>query len=152
MSKNFLFSCGACAATGAPCGRRVLCFHRTPRKLSSRRPPRAALCHPVILRLHGKLLCEFAEGRADARIGIRDSMAHIDRATARIATIVRIGATENGTEARGDTATILEIVSLVGALTAANFGRPHLQIVSAHFLYVGAGAGRRCRFQRHAGC
>ncbi|WP_217928486.1 hypothetical protein [Bacteroides caecimuris] len=40
------------------------------------------------------------EGRADVRIGIRDSVVHIDRTTARRATIVRIGTTEDSTEAR----------------------------------------------------
>jgi len=56
--------------------------------------------HRVILRLQGKLLCEIAEGRADARIGMRDSAVHIDRTTARRATIARTGTTEDSTEAR----------------------------------------------------
>ena len=56
--------------------------------------------HRVILRHQRKLLCEFAEGRADVRIGIRDSVVHIDRTTARMATIVRIGTTEDSTEVR----------------------------------------------------
>ena len=33
-------------------------------------------------------------------MGIRDSVAHIDRTTARMATIVRTGTTEDSTEAR----------------------------------------------------
>ena len=51
--------------------------------------------HRVILRHQRKLLCEFAEGRAEVRIGIRDSVAHTDRTTARSATAVRRGATED---------------------------------------------------------
>ncbi len=53
---------------------------------------------------HGVRPCRpssfIVEGRADVRIGIRDSVVHIDRTTARMATIVRIGTTEDSTEVR----------------------------------------------------
>ncbi len=59
--------------------------------------------HRVILRHQRKLLCEFAEGRADVRIGIRGSVVHIDRSYARIATVVGVGAAKHSTEARRPT-------------------------------------------------
>ena len=40
------------------------------------------------------------EGRADVRIGIRDSIVHIDRESPRIGTVVRIRTTKNQTETR----------------------------------------------------
>ena len=82
--------------------------------------------HRVILRHQRELLCEFAEGRADVRSGIRDSVVHIDRTSARSATVARIGATEDSTEARSNVTAIPVMVTLVGRLAASHLGRPHL--------------------------
>ena len=82
--------------------------------------------HRVILRHQRELLCEFAEGRAEVRSGMRDSAVHIDRTTARMATIVRTGTTEDSTEARRNITAIPVMVTLVGRLAASHLSGPHL--------------------------
>ena len=82
--------------------------------------------HCVILRHQRKLLCEFAEGRAEVRMGIRGSAAHNDRTTARIATVVRMGTTEDSTEARSNVTAIPVMVTLVSRLATSHLSGPHL--------------------------
>ena len=82
--------------------------------------------HRVILRHQRKLLCEFAEGRAEVRIGMRDSVAHTDRTTARRATTARIGTTEDSTEARNNITAIPIMVTLVSRLATSHLSGPHL--------------------------
>ncbi|MCR1859926.1 hypothetical protein NSB23_23200 [Phocaeicola vulgatus] len=59
-------------------------------------------------------------------MGIRDSVVHIDRTTARRATMARSGTTEDSTEARNNITAIPIMVTLVSRLATSHLSGPHL--------------------------